>query len=47
MEEALSESKYFEVWEGDSVETKRTLTSLARSSREHYQKVKEVWQENR
>jgi len=47
LEEALSESKYFEVWEGDSAETKRTLTSLARSSREHYQKVKEVWQENR
>lgn len=47
LEEALSESKYFEVWEGDSTETLRTLTSLARSSREHYQKVKEVWQENR
>ena len=47
LEEALSEGKYFEVWEGDSAETKRTLTLLARSSREHYQKVKEVWQENR
>lgn len=47
LEEALSESKYFEVWEGDSAETKRTLTLLAQSSRKHYQKIKEVWQENR
>lgn len=47
MEEALSESKYFEVLEGDSAETKRTLTLLASSSRKHYQKIKELWQENR
>jgi hypothetical protein len=47
LKEALSESKYFEVLEGDSVETKRTLTSLASSSRNHYQKVKELWQQNR
>jgi rubrerythrin len=47
LEEALSESKYFEVLAGDSAETKRTLTLLASSSREHYQKVKELWQENR
>jgi len=47
LEEALSESKYFEVLEGDSAETKRTLTLLAGSTRKHYQKIKEVWRENR
>jgi hypothetical protein len=47
LEEALSESKYFEVLEGDSDETKRTLTLLAGSTRKHYQKIKEVWRENR
>jgi len=47
LEEALSESKYFEVLEGDSDETKRTLTLLASSSRKHYQKVREAWQNNR
>lgn len=47
LEEALIESKYFEVLGGDSAETKRTLTLLADSTREHYQKVKELWQENR
>jgi rubrerythrin len=47
LEEALSESKYFEVLEGDSDETKRTLRLLASSSRKHYEKVREVWQKNR
>lgn len=47
LEEALSESKYFEVLAGDSAETKRTLTLLAESSRKHYQKVKELWLENK
>lgn len=47
LEEALSESKYFEVFTGDSPETKRTLTLLKDSSRKHYQKVKELWLENR
>ena len=47
LEEALSESKYFEVLAGDSPETKRTLTLLKDSSRKHYEKVKELWLENR
>ena len=47
LEEALSESKYFEVLAGDSAETKRTLTLLAESSRKHYQKIKELWRENK
>ncbi len=47
LEEALSESKYFEVLADDSPETKRTLTLLKGSSRKHYQKVKELWLENR
>lgn len=47
LEEALSESKYFEVLAGDSAETKHTLTSLADSSREHYHKVRKIWQQNK
>jgi hypothetical protein len=47
LEEALSESKYFEVLEGDSDEAKRTLNLLSSSSRKHYEKVREVWQKNR
>lgn len=47
LEEALSESKYFEVLAGDSTETKHTLTLLKDSSHKHYQKVRELWLENR
>ncbi len=47
LEEALSESKYFEVLADDSPEAKRTMTLLKDSSRKHYQKVKELWLENR
>ena len=47
LEEALSESKYFEVLAGDSPETERILTLLKDSSRKHYEKVKELWLENR
>ena len=46
LEEALMESRFFEVCEGDSVETKRTLDMLAQSTLQHCQKVRELWQEH-
>jgi hypothetical protein len=47
LEEALMENKFFEVCEGDSVKTKRTLNLLARSTQEHCRKVRELWQKHR
>ncbi|MBN1393341.1 MAG: hypothetical protein JW947_11150 [Sedimentisphaerales bacterium] len=46
LEKALIENKYFEVFEGDSKETIRTLASLARSTREHRQRIQEMVQSN-
>jgi hypothetical protein len=46
LEEALMESKYFEVLETDSAKTKHTLTMLAQSTQAHYQKVRKLWQEH-
>ena len=46
LEEALMESKFFEVYEGDSVKTKRTLNMLAQSTLEHCRRVRELWQQH-
>jgi hypothetical protein len=46
LERALIESKYFEVFEGDSRGTIRTMTLLASSTREHYQRIRRLWQEH-
>ena len=45
LEEALMENKFFEVCEGDSVKTKRTLNMLAQSTMEHCQKVRKLLQQ--
>ena len=45
IEKALIENKYFEVFSGDGVETKRILNTLAQSTQSHYQRVHKVWQE--
>ena len=47
LEEALMENKFFEVCEGDSIKTKRTLNLLAQSTLEHCLKVRELWQRHR
>ena len=46
-EEALMENKFFEVCEGDSVKTKRTLNSLAQGTQEHCRKVREFLQQHK
>ena len=46
-EEALMENKFFEVCEGDSVKTKRTLNSLAQSTLQHSRKVREFLQQHK
>ena len=43
LEEALMENKYFEVIETDSAKTKHTLAMLAQSTREHYQRIRQLW----
>jgi len=43
LEEALMENKYFEVIETDSAKTKHTLAMLARSTQEHYQRIRQLW----
>jgi len=47
LEQALIEKKYFEVFEGDSMKTKRVLSLLAQSTEKHYEKLHAVWQEHR
>ncbi len=47
LEEALIENKYFEVIETDSIKTKHTLTMLAQSTQEHYQRIRRLWQEHK
>ncbi len=47
LEEALMENKYFEVIETDSIKTKRTLAMLTRSTLEHYQRIRKLWQEHK
>lgn len=45
IEKAMIENKYFKVFSGDGVETKRILNALAQSTQSHYQRVHKVWQE--
>ena len=47
LERALIENKYFEVFSGDSLETKRILNALAHSTQDHYQRLHRLWQELR
>jgi len=47
LEQALIEKKYFEVFEGDSARTKKTLSLLAQSTQKHYEKLHAAWQEHR
>ncbi len=47
LEEALMENKYFEVIETDSVKTKHTLSMLAQSTQQHYQRVRKLWQQHK
>ena len=46
LERALLENKYFEVFEGDSASTRKTLAMLAESTHAHYEKLHTFWQEN-
>jgi rubrerythrin len=43
IERALLENRYFEVFESDSAEVRRLLTSLARSTKAHCQRVQQAW----
>ena len=47
IENALMERKYFEIFEGDSVELKHVLTDLADSTKNHRDRVKRALDENR
>ncbi len=47
LEQALIEKKYFEVFEGDSLSIKKTLSLLAQSTQKHYEELHAVWQEHR
>jgi hypothetical protein len=47
LEQALIEKNYFEVFEGDSAQTKHILSLLAKSTRKHYEKLHAVWQEHK
>jgi hypothetical protein len=44
LEQALLESRYFEVFESDSPELKRTLETLAESTHAHLAAVRNAWQ---
>jgi len=46
LEKALIENKYFEVLEGDSANTKRTLEQLAQCTQLHYKKLHKAWREH-
>ena len=43
IEEALIERKYFEVLEGDSIELKNVLISLAQETQCHLDRVRKLW----
>ncbi|MGB2696592.1 MAG: ferritin family protein [Candidatus Zixiibacteriota bacterium] len=45
IERAMIEKKYFEVFEGDSVELKHVLLALAESTKEHIHRVERAWTE--
>ncbi|MBN2315694.1 MAG: hypothetical protein JXM79_17330 [Sedimentisphaerales bacterium] len=46
LEKALIENKYFEVFEGDSGNTRRTLDLLAQCTQAHYEKLQKAWREH-
>ena len=46
LERGLLERKYFEVFGGDSAETKKALTMLAEGTRSHYEKLHKLWKES-
>jgi hypothetical protein len=46
LEKALIENNYFEVFEGDSANTKRILDLLAQSTQIHYEKLYNAWREH-
>ena len=45
IERALLENKYFDVFASDSPALRRTLELLDRSTRSHFQKVQQLWQD--
>jgi len=45
LEEALIENKYFEVLEGDSIETKHILNLLSNDTKRHFQQIRQLWVE--
>jgi hypothetical protein len=47
IERALLENRYFEVFETDSAELRRTLTMLAQSTQNHLDRVHEAWRANK
>ena len=42
IEESLIEQKYFEVFDGDSIEFKKTMIDLANGTKDHRSKIKEL-----
>ena len=46
LEKALIENKYFEVFEGDSENTNRTLALLEQCTKIHYEKLHKAWREH-
>ena len=42
IEESIIEHNYFEVFEGDSVEFKKTLSDLASATKKHHDRIKEA-----
>ena len=47
IEESLIEQKYFEVFDGDSIEFKKTMIDLANGTKDHRSKIKELLNEAR
>lgn len=47
IENALLENKFFEIFEGDTVELKHVLTDLAASTKDHLNRVEKAWAKNR
>ena len=43
IEKALIEKKFFEVFEGDSVELKEVLLNLEAATKEHMDRIEKVW----
>lgn len=47
LENGLIEKKFFEIFEPDCREIKQVLLNLAAATREHYNRIKKVWEETR